>query len=63
MIKTSATLKREQWMSDLGMHCPDLKVRNVIIPSTHNSLSYTIKSVGLLESVSVCQNDSATSQL
>lgn len=53
----------ENWMGQLAMHDPSTPLRTIIIPSTHNSASSTIKKSKLLSGAARCQNLSITEQL
>ena len=53
----------ENWMGILAMHDPTIKLRNIIIPGTHNSASCTISESKLLSSTARCQCLSITEQL
>jgi hypothetical protein len=51
------------WMKALTKQCPDMKVRDIIVPGTHDSASYTISSLQLFSAVGRTQNLSVQDQL
>lgn len=53
----------ENWIGQLAMHDPQLSLRTIIIPSSHNSASSTIRKSKLLSGAARCQNLSITEQL
>jgi hypothetical protein len=50
-------------MKALMNQCPDMKLRDVIVPGTHDSASYTISSLQLFSAVGRTQNLSVQDQL
>ena len=45
------------------MHDPRKKVRDILIPGSHNALSYTMENIPILKNAARCQNLSITCQL
>lgn len=53
----------ENWMGQLAMHDPSILLRTIVIPSSHNSASSTIKKSKILSGAARCQNLPITEQL